>query len=788
MGDNRAFSVLLALGLVLRLAATIAYRPAILYFDSFRYLDMTRTSDPSGLDPLGYSVLFLRPVLAVSDLRAIPVLQHLIGLGIALVIYRFLRHWSVPKGLAALAAAPILLDAFQVQIEQNVMVEPLFEALLLGALVLLAWRRHPGAAAVAAAGLLVGTAVTVRMAGQAVIPVVGLYVVAVAPGWRRRLAHGALVLVGAALPLAAYAGWYHHVAGHYRLVDPEIQARMRYARVAPIVDCDIVTLTRAQRQLCPVEPLGQRERVDYYMHATASPAFSAVPPPGQTRAQLLSGFTRAVVARQPLAVARTVATDVIKAFAPRRITFGDDVEVDRFLFQTRYPVFDPNLSPAQETAKFGGGRPRATAPFTTLLRAYQVSIGYVPGPLLGAGALLGLVAGWRGRRHWRGRTRTRPTTGAARSERAASGGAAALFSLTGMALVVLAAGFQFSWRYQIPQLVFFPVSGVLGWTSLSGRFRDRRGDRAAGTEPAAPSGAASQLTAGAGSPPAGTAGTAGTAGDGDTDRGDDPVDAGAVAAFGRLTEGRPLAPVAVVIAAYDEEDAIAAVLDDLPREVEGLGVDAIVVVDGATDATAEVARAHGALVCEVPVNRGQGAALRLGYRLAREGGARFIATTDADGQYDGRELDRLLAPLVSGEADFVSGSRRLGREETTDGVRRLGVRVFAWVLSRVTGQRITDPANGFRAMRAEVSSGLRLEQPQYQASELLIAVAARGYRIAEVPTTMRPRAAGETKKGGNLMYGLRFTRVVVRTWRRERRRAAPRADGAGTPAGRAGRT
>ena len=114
------------------------------------------------------------------------------------------------------------------------------------------------------------------------------------------------------------------------------------------------------------------------------------------------------------------------------------------------------------------------------------------------------------------------------------------------------------------------------------------------------------------------------------------------------------------------------------------------VSDGSRDGTVAEGRAHGALVCDVPVNRGQGAALRLGYRLAREGAARYIVTTDADGQYNPAEMERVLAPVIAGDADFVTGSRKLGSQETKDPVRRLGTWVFAVTISLLTGQHITD--------------------------------------------------------------------------------------------------
>ena len=243
-----------------------------------------------------------------------------------------------------------------------------------------------------------------------------------------------------------------------------------------------------------------------------------------------------------------------------------------------------------------------------------------------------------------------------------------------------------------------------------------------------------------------------------------------------------LPPVALVIAAYNEEGAVGPVVEALPRTVCGLPAEVIVVADGCADATAKEADAAGAMVCDVEVNRGQGAALRLGYRIAREGGAQYIVTTDADGQYNPAEIETLLQPVIDGKADFVTGSRRMGSEETKDPIRRAGVRFFAGMVSLLTGQRISDTTFGLRAMRAEVTGAVRLEQPQYQASELLIGVITHGYRVLEVPATIHKRKVGESKKGANplynlhlpgvnnIFYGGRFMRVVLGTWWRERRR------------------
>ena len=256
----------------------------------------------------------------------------------------------------------------------------------------------------------------------------------------------------------------------------------------------------------------------------------------------------------------------------------------------------------------------------------------------------------------------------------------------------------------------------------------------------------------------------------------EPAERGAAAAFLATHAPGLGAPLAIVIPAYNEEPTVAAVIGEIPRSAAGLQTEVIVVVDGARDATASKAAGAGALVCDVPVNRGQGAALRLGYWLARARGARVIATIDADGQYEPDEIGRVVAPILAGNADFVSGSRRLGAELTTDKMRHLGVLVFGALISVLVRSRITDPACGIRAMRSEVTADVVLEQPQYQASELMISAALHGYRLAEVPTTMRDRGvhATATKKGGNFGYGVRFARAALRTWMRDRKAARTR--------------
>ena len=231
-----------------------------------------------------------------------------------------------------------------------------------------------------------------------------------------------------------------------------------------------------------------------------------------------------------------------------------------------------------------------------------------------------------------------------------------------------------------------------------------------------------------------------------------------------------LTPVIALICAYEEEDNIGAVLAKVPTEACGLAVTPLVVVDGGDDQTADVAHQAGAVTFVLPVNLGHGMALRVGYNLCIAGGAQYVVTLDADGQNDPSEMATLLQPVVDDSADFCVASRRLGVDETSDRYRQAGVVFFAGVINLLTGAHLTDTSNGFRAIRVAMLADVvpRLEQEQYQTSELLITALSRGWRVTERPTVWYPWASGESKKGANFLYGFRYANVIWHTWRRER--------------------
>ncbi len=251
----------------------------------------------------------------------------------------------------------------------------------------------------------------------------------------------------------------------------------------------------------------------------------------------------------------------------------------------------------------------------------------------------------------------------------------------------------------------------------------------------------------------------------------DEVDEAVLAAFAR-EHGERLGPVVVVIAAYNEADGLPGVLPALPTEACGLHVDVLVVDDGSLDGTAEAASGRSprsAAATSPPVRstavRGRRCDWATGSRASA--GRRTSSRRTPTGSTPPTRSPTVLAPVVEGRADFVTGSRRLGVLENRDAVRQAGTYLFAWLASALLGRYVTDTSFGLRAMRVEVTAAVTLNQPQYQASELLVGVVSHGFRVLEVPGTMRVRSAGATKKGGNLAYGSRYARVLLGTWWRE---------------------
>jgi hypothetical protein len=222
----------------------------------------------------------------------------------------------------------------------------------------------------------------------------------------------------------------------------------------------------------------------------------------------------------------------------------------------------------------------------------------------------------------------------------------------------------------------------------------------------------------------------------------------------------------VFIPAWNEEENLPAVLDDLKAELPA--VDVLVVDDGSTDATADVAREHGAEVLSLGSNKGLPVGIATGYRWALEHGYAFCGRVDADGQHRPEELARLLALVREGGCDVAVGSRFVSGEGyepyryRPEGVRRLGTALLRRAMRPVLGRPFGDATSGLYAVNAAalpiLAAPFSTEAPEVEA---LIRLGDAGLRVEEVPVDMEPRAGGESKLRGR--KALKVVLTVVGT-------------------------
>jgi putative flippase GtrA len=428
------FGLFFGAGLVLRILMQVGFRPAFAWPDSARYLYSALILRPDTYRPSGYS-LFLRLVPYWKHLWPVSLVQHLLGLAMAVAIYAFLRRRGVPGWGAALASAPILLDPWQITLEHDVLSDVLFEALLLAGCLLLTWRRRIGMAEALAAGAVFGIATTVRSVGLLLLVPVVLAVLLGQARWR----HAVAVVAMFVLPIAGYTVWFNSAYGSFSLSDA--QNRQLYGRVATFVHCPGLTLPGNEERLCPRKPVDQRPGPGFYTWNARSPLASYRPTPGHTRNADLRDFTLRVLTHQPGAYAVTVGGDFLRGFAVSRGTIG-------------YPVMEPKLVPRVH-ARYGVTE-QVDAGLSTFLRRYGTHF-WFPGPLFGLALLSALLA----------------VCGVGRARRSGQRSAVALFGGSTLAVLVLAvAAAQFSWRYQVPEFVLAPPAAALGLLAMTRRQPD----------------------------------------------------------------------------------------------------------------------------------------------------------------------------------------------------------------------------------------------------------------------------------------------------------------------------
>lgn len=461
IGRHWLFIALVGAGVALRVLAWFAYQPALMFGDSFRYLSNIGKFDPGGLQPIGYELFILTPVLSADGLELVTALQHVAGVGSAVALYVLMLRHGVNRWLASVAAVPLLLDAYQIQIEQLIMSDTWQQVLLVALLWVLLGVGAPNPPRAALGGLLLGVAVMFRLVAIAlVVPALGYLIIAGGAWrswrtWRGWRTVGTRTLAFAAafgIVIAGY-GWYFHAqTGEWGLT--RTTANVLYGRTAVVADCTRLKLDPVTALACPKEPLGQRKRLDDYAHAQREAAWRNRFPPGTDLHAVQRAFGRAVIDEQPGDVARAIALDFLKGFRPTRTDAPGDTSVARWQFKPEYLQVDLVYS-TNASREFSGREPTAVLPLARFLRGYQLSVGYTPGTLLGAFGVIALLAG----------------LGLGRARR--SGIRSATLLAVGMAVTILlaSAAFEFSWRYQLPGLVLLPFAGVLGITALTRKRR-----------------------------------------------------------------------------------------------------------------------------------------------------------------------------------------------------------------------------------------------------------------------------------------------------------------------------
>jgi hypothetical protein len=391
------FTAAFALGLALRIITMLGFPPAIwLGGDSTSYLTTGLSLIPGISRQSGYGlVLFLlRPAHSFLLVTAI---QHAAGLAIAVAIYALLRRYGLPGWGATLAALPVLLDAYQIQLEQEILATTTFGFLVIAALVLILWWRddRPRWATAAAAALLALSSVTWPAGLPLLILFIG-YLIFRKAGWRA-VTTG---LVAGAIPLVMYLGWFN--ANYHTVAFNESDGVFLWSRTMAFADCSVIRPPADEAVLCPRLPAAQRPGGPTYIWAPNSP-LKALPGPKFSPGSnaLAMDFALRAIAAQPADYARTVLDGFWLTFSWGRPDSRSALHSEKyqFAFATRtWASAATNRELAADQRYYTGGAAtptRMVPPYASWMAGYQ-RFGFLRGPLLGAVLLIGL-AGIAGR-------------------------------------------------------------------------------------------------------------------------------------------------------------------------------------------------------------------------------------------------------------------------------------------------------------------------------------------------------------------------------------------------------
>jgi hypothetical protein len=448
---HRLFLLVLGVGVLVRVLAMVAYWPAFVISDGPTYLELSRELVPSPDRVVGYSAVLRVLTWPLDAVWLVAVVQHLLGLGTAALVYVVLRRRGCSAWLATLGVLPLVLDGMQLVLEQSVLSDEVYQLVLVAGVALLLWRPRPRTRDVALAGLVLGLSVLVRVGGEPAVLSALLLVVLVGRGWRTKAVHAVVVVATFVAPLVAYAAWYDSATGTLALT--QSGGRALYMRTTSFVDCSRLSLPAYERPLCPEEPLGKRLDPTWYgWHDPDGFHGLTGLPTGMTPDQAMRDFAMRAIRAQPVDFLKVVGRDVAYGFDwERKDRFEYDTSA-KWRFDGWYG-YEPTDWTGTAYREHGGVLPRTTGPMARVMSWYGEHV-FLPGPLLGLLLLLAVAGLVRRRRD--GGTDQRP--------------AILLLVTLGFGLTLVPdVTAEFVWRYTLPMVTLVPPAAALAWTQLRGR-------------------------------------------------------------------------------------------------------------------------------------------------------------------------------------------------------------------------------------------------------------------------------------------------------------------------------
>lgn len=442
---NALFAVVLLAGTALRVVTSLGFRGTLWFNDSYDFVHIANDPFPHPLRTSGYGIFLwvLKPFHSPAFVIA---LQHAAVVGMAVVGYRMLvRDFDVRRTWAALAVAPILLDAYQLELEHLLLSDTLFTVLAFGAMLVLAKPGATGWRRAALVGTLLGVAVVTRTVGAPLFVIALLYLLVRRTRWPAYVALAATF----AVPVGAYAAWFQQEHGRFGMTG--VDGVFLWGRTAAFADCDAHTPPKDLASLCPYGAKGDRPASSHQIWEDNSPT-------GWSNGQAFSEETNRRAQRfalwaiktQPVDYLKVVSYDFfVRTFSWHRSQYPTVGTEARYHFPTKPTAQKPDLpvlgggdrrSVVREYTH-GSGRTHIVEPYAGYMRDYQERVS-VPGTVLGI-VLLGGAAGIVVRR---ARART------------------ALFWTSAVTLLAVPpVTVDFDYRYLLPALPFACFAAAAAW-------------------------------------------------------------------------------------------------------------------------------------------------------------------------------------------------------------------------------------------------------------------------------------------------------------------------------------